>query len=62
MARKLPELKRRKPSTAEQQRFILICEGEKTETAYFEALKAQYRSAQISIEYDSRWSADHHHG
>lgn len=55
MARKLPELKRRRPFIAEQQRFFLICEGEKTETAYFEAyfeaLKAQYRSAQISIEY-----------
>lgn len=51
MARKLSELKRRKPFIAERQRFILICEGEKTEIAYFNALKAQYRGAQISIEY-----------
>jgi RloB-like protein len=53
MARKLSELKRRKPFIAERQRFILICEGEKTEIAYFNALKAQYRGAQISIEYDA---------
>lgn len=51
MVRKLSELKRRKPFIAERQRFILICEGEKTEIAYFNALKAQYRGAQILIEY-----------
>jgi hypothetical protein len=55
MVRKFSDLRRRKPFIAEQQRFFLICEGEKTETAYFEAyfkaLKAQYRSAQISIKY-----------
>lgn len=51
MARKLSELKRRKPFIAERQRFILICEGEKTEIAYFKALKALYRGTQISIEY-----------
>lgn len=51
MVRKLSELKRRKPFIAERQRFILICEGENTEIAYFKALKAQYRGTQISIEY-----------
>ncbi len=51
MARKLSNLKRRAPSIAERQRFILICEGEKTEPAYFNALKNQYPSAMISIEY-----------
>jgi RloB-like protein len=51
LARKLPDLKRRRPFIAEQQRFILICEGEKTERAYFDALKAQYPGAQIKFEY-----------
>jgi hypothetical protein len=51
MVRKFSELKRRKPFIAERQRFILICEGENTEIAYFNALKAKYRGAQISIEY-----------
>jgi hypothetical protein len=51
MARKLSDLKRRRPFIAERQRFILICEGEKTEIVYFNALKAQYRGAHISIEY-----------
>lgn len=51
MSRKLSELKRRKPFIAERQRFILVCEGEKTEPAYFNALKNQYRGALISIEY-----------
>jgi RloB-like protein len=51
LARKLSDLKRRKPFIAERQLFILICEGEKTEPAYFNALKAQYPGALISIEY-----------
>jgi hypothetical protein len=51
MVRKFSGLKRRKPFIAERQRFILICEGESTEIAYFNALKAQYRGAQIAIEY-----------
>jgi RloB-like protein len=51
LPRKLPDLKRRKPFIAERQRFILICEGEKTEPAYFEALKARYPTAMISVEY-----------
>ncbi len=51
MARKLSNLKRRKPFIAERQRFILICEGENTEPAYFNALKGQYPGALISIEY-----------
>jgi RloB-like protein len=51
VGRKLSQLKRRKPSIAERQRFILICEGEKTEIVYFNALKKHYRGAQISIEY-----------
>jgi hypothetical protein len=51
MGRRLPELRRRKPSRSEHQRFILICEGEKTEPAYFKALKAQYPGALVSIEF-----------
>ncbi len=51
MSRKLSDLRRRKPSRAESQRFILICEGEKTEPAYFKALKANYLGALISIEF-----------
>lgn len=51
MRRKFPDLKRRKPSRDEYQRFILICEGEKTEPAYFKAVKAKYPGALISIEF-----------
>jgi RloB-like protein len=51
LTRKLADLKRRKPFIAERQRFILICEGEKTEPAYFNALKAHYPGSLISIEY-----------
>jgi RloB-like protein len=50
LARKLSNLKRRKPFIAERQRFILVCEGEKTEPAYFNALKGQYPGALISID------------
>jgi hypothetical protein len=51
LTRKLADLKRRKPFIAERQRFILICEGEKTEPAYFNALRGQYPGALISIEF-----------
>lgn len=53
MGRKLPDLKRRKPFIAEKQRFFLICEGEKTEHTYFEALKSQFPGALIKFEYDA---------
>jgi hypothetical protein len=51
MDRKLSDLRRRKASRAERQRFILICEGEKTEPAYFTALESQYPGALIAIDY-----------
>lgn len=53
MARKILDLKRRRPFIAERQRFILICEGGNTEPAYFEALKQRHSNALISIEYDA---------
>ncbi len=51
MGRKLSNLRRRKQSIAERQRFILICEGENTELAYFKALKGHYPGALVSIEF-----------
>jgi hypothetical protein len=51
LARKFADLKRRKPYRSEAQRFILICEGEKTEPAYFNALKSKYPGAMIQFEF-----------
>lgn len=47
--RSLPPLKRRSPIREPRQRFTLFCEGERTEPAYFRALKVAVRHALIDI-------------
>ncbi len=51
MSRKIPDLRRQKPYLAQRQLFILICEGENTERAYFNALKSKYRHSNITVEF-----------
>ena len=45
-----PNLKRRKPSLEPKRRFILFCEGEKTETEYFKAIGRACSSTLIAVE------------
>ena len=48
--RKTPRLRRPKHSLEPKQRFVLFCEGVKTEVAYFEAVSRAYSSTLISVE------------
>ena len=48
--RSVPSLRRRKPLREPKRRFILYCEGRKTEPAYFQAIQRTCSSALISIE------------
>jgi hypothetical protein len=50
MARNKADLQRRKPTRQPRRRFIIYCEGESTEPAYFAALKRILRYALIDIE------------
>ncbi len=47
--RKPPDLKRRSAKRAPKQRFVIFCEGEKTEPAYFEALRHHCSSSLIEV-------------
>ena len=49
--RNLPNLKRKIASREPKRRFILVCEGSKTERDYFNALGAEYCDAIIKIEF-----------
>ncbi len=53
MARRriFPDLKRKKASKEPKRKFILVCEGSKTERDYFDALGAEYCGAIIKIEF-----------
>ncbi len=48
--RRTPDLKRRRPRREPKRRFILFCEGKKTEPAYFVAIKRACSSALIEVE------------
>ena len=48
--RRIPNLKRRKPSLEPKRRFILFCEGENTETEYFKAISRICSSTLIAVE------------
>ena len=48
--RKLPRLKRSRHSREPQRKFILFCEGAKTEVAYFKAIRRVYSSTLIDLE------------
>ncbi len=50
MARNKTDLQRRRPTRAPRRRFIIYCEGENTEPAYFAALKRILRYGLIDIE------------
>jgi RloB-like protein len=50
MARNKADLHRRRPTRAPRRRFIIYCEGENTEPAYFSALKRILRYGLIDIE------------
>lgn len=48
--RAAPNLRRRRHRREPKRRFILFCEGERTEPAYFGAISRVYRGALISVE------------
>lgn len=48
--RSSPDLLRRRPLREPKRRFILYCEGRKTEPAYFQAIQRTCSSALISVE------------
>ena len=48
--RRTPNLKRRKPSLEPKRRFILFCEGEKTEIEYFKAISRICSKTLIAVE------------
>lgn len=48
--RRAPALKRRRHRREPRRRFIIYCEGEKTEPAYFDALKRACAEALIEVE------------
>jgi hypothetical protein len=48
--RRTPDLKRRRPRREPKRRFILFCEGMKTEPAYFVAIERACSSALIEVE------------
>ena len=48
--RRVPNLKRRGPHREPKPRFILICEGAKTEPAYFEAVRRAFSGTLIAVE------------
>lgn len=48
--RNVPKLKRSSSSLEPRRRFILFCEGLKTEVEYFEAIRRVYSSTLISVE------------
>lgn len=48
--RSVPDLKRSRPHREPKRRFILFCEGKKTEPAYFDAIKRACSSALIDVE------------
>ncbi|MGH8544323.1 MAG: RloB family protein [Gammaproteobacteria bacterium] len=50
MARHTPDLKRRRHRREPKQRFVVLCEGESTEPAYFAALERTCSSALIEVE------------
>lgn len=50
MPRRAPNLSRRRPRREPKRRFVLFCEGRKTEPAYFEAIKRAYGNALISVD------------
>jgi RloB-like protein len=49
MARRPPDLRRRRYSREPKRRFILVCEGRNTEPAYFAALSRVWSSALIEV-------------
>ena len=46
----VPALKRHRPKREPKRRFIIFCEGKKTEPAYFAALRNECAGAQIEVE------------
>ena len=48
--RRTPNLKRKNPQLEPKRRFILFCEGEKTEIEYFEAIRRICSSTLIAVE------------
>ena len=48
--RRTPKLKRRKPRLEPKRRFILFCEGEKTEIEYFKAIGRTCSKTLIALE------------
>lgn len=48
--RGLRNLRRRKPRRMPRRRFILFCEGSKTEPLYFEAIQRKCLSAMIPVD------------
>lgn len=48
--RKVPDLRRRRSQSEPKRRFILFCEGSKTEPAYFDAIKRACSSTLIAVE------------
>ena len=48
--RKVPDLRRRRSHSEPKRRFILFCEGSKTEPAYFNAIKRACSSTLIAVE------------
>ena len=49
-ARRAPNLKRRDPNREPKRRFVLFCEGARTEPAYFEAIKRARSGTLIAVE------------
>jgi hypothetical protein len=50
MARRTPDLKRRSEKREPKQRFIIFCEGARTEPHYFDALRRACEDALIDVE------------
>lgn len=50
MPRRVKGLKRRYPTREPKRRFVLVCEGAKTEPAYFAAIRSVYSGALAAVE------------
>ena len=50
MARRVKDLKRRRPIREPKRRFILVCEGAKTEPTYFAAIRRACSGALVAVE------------